>query len=62
MIMFNNVYLKFDQQGFQEMLFVGLHELTHVLGFSASMYSTFTKNPLVQDADGLSYLSTPRLQ
>ncbi len=50
MIMFNNVYLRFDQEGFQQILFVGMHEMTHILGFSANMYESYPKgNPLVKD-------------
>ncbi len=50
MIMFNNNFLKYDQEGFQQTLLVGMHEMTHVLGFSAAMYETYPKgNPLVKD-------------
>lgn len=45
------------------MLYVGLHELTHVLGFSASMYDTYPKgNPLVSAPDGTYYLNSPKIQ
>lgn len=54
--MFNNAFLKFDQVGFQQILFVGviiyfkkIHEMTHILGFSAAMYELYpTGNPLIQ--------------
>jgi len=59
--MFNNVYLKYDQGGFQEILFVGMHELTHILGFSASMYSLYPGSILVQDGDSY-FLNSTRLQ
>ena len=57
MISWNNAFLKYDQEGFQQILFVGvysslfqLHEMTHILGFSASMYDRFPAgNPLVID-------------
>lgn len=63
MVMWNNYYLKFDQEGFQEILFVGMHEMTHVLGFSASMYEMYPKgNPLVQDDIGNYYLTSPDIQ
>lgn len=45
------------------MLYVGLHELTHVLGFSASMYETYPNgNPLVSTPDGNYFLNSPKLQ
>lgn len=62
-VIFNNFYLKYDQQGFQEMLFVGMHELTHVLGFSAAMYDLYPNGKLlVQTPDGLNYLNSPKIQ
>lgn len=49
MMMFNNAFLKYDQTGFQQILFVGIHEMTHILGFSAAMYSLYPNgNPLIQ--------------
>jgi hypothetical protein len=56
MMQFNNAYLKYDQQGFQQILFVGvcfflfqIHEMTHILGFSALMYELYPNgNPLVK--------------
>lgn len=64
MVLFNNVYLKYDQQGFQEVLFVGMHELTHVLGFSASMYGMYPNpNILVSSpSEGQYYLNSPKIQ
>lgn len=63
MIMFNNNFLKFDQEGFQQILFVGMHEMTHILGFSASMYAMYPKgNPLVQDTNGNNYLNSTDIQ
>lgn len=40
-IIWNVNSFKYNNQGFQEMLFVGLHEMTHILAFSALMYSTY---------------------
>lgn len=39
----NTTAFKYNAEGFQEMLFVALHEMTHVLAFSALMYSTYPK-------------------
>ena len=61
--MFNNVYLRFDQEGFQQILFVGMHEMTHILGFSANMYESYPKgNPLVKDQLGNYYLNSTEIQ
>lgn len=63
MIMFNNAFLKYDQEGFQQILFVGIHEMTHILGFSAALFPTYPGgNPLVEDEDGFNYLSSPLIQ
>ena len=44
------------------MLFVGLHEMTHVLAFSAVMYGTYpTGNILGSTPAGDYYLTTPSL-
>ena len=62
MISFNNAFLKYDQGGFQELVFVGIHEMTHILGFSAGMFATFPAgNPLVQDQSGY-YLNSAAIQ
>lgn len=63
MMSWNNPFLKFDQVGFQELLFVGIHEMTHILGFSAVLYELYPKgNPLVMNPDGDNYLTSPKLQ
>lgn len=40
-VIWNNEKLQtnFDQVGVQKLIYVGLHELTHILGFSASLYA-----------------------
>lgn len=59
MITFNNAYLKFDQVGFQEIIFVSvkfyliqIHEMIHVLGFSAILYELYPGNALVTGPNG----------
>jgi hypothetical protein len=40
-----------------------MHELTHVLGFSASMYASYPNgNPLVTTPEGANYINTPKIQ
>lgn len=47
MMAWNNPFLKYDQVGFQEIVSIGIHELTHILGFSAELYETYPLgNPL----------------
>lgn len=42
---------------------MGMHEMTHILGFSASMYAMYPKgNPLVQDTNGNNYLNSTDIQ
>lgn len=45
------------------MIFVAFHEMTHVLAFSAVMYSSFPSgNLLVTRPDGSSYLTSPAIK
>ena len=40
-----------------------IHEMTHVLGFTALMYELYPKgNPLVTDEFGFYYLNSPEIQ
>lgn len=46
-IIWNTNTFKYNSEGFQEMLYVGLHEMTHVLAFSAIMYNTYPTGTLL---------------
>lgn len=47
-MVWNDLNLKYDAEGFQEILYVAAHEMTHVLGFSALLYDMFVGgSPLV---------------
>lgn len=60
-MIWNSKNLKFDQEGFQEIVFVSLHEITHVLGFSALAYELYPLgNPVVQRGDS-NYLNSTRI-
>jgi hypothetical protein len=60
-MIWNSKNLKFDQEGFQEIVFVSLHEITHVLGFSALAYDLYpTGNPVIKNGE-LNYLNSSRI-
>lgn len=60
-MVWNDLNLKYDPEGFQELLFVAAHELTHVLGFSALLYDLYVGGtPLVQTEEG-NYLNTSKI-
>lgn len=57
-IIWNQLNLKYDQEGFQQILFVAAHEMTHILGFSAFLYELYpTGWPLLSDDTG-NYVNT----
>ena len=62
-ITWNNPYLRYDQEGFQQVLHVGVHELTHILGFSAAIFELYPNgNPLFHDnKTDEYYLTSPRI-
>lgn len=60
-MIWNSKNLKFDQEGFQEIVFVSLHEITHILGFSALAYDLYPLgNPVVQNGNN-NYLNSTRI-
>jgi hypothetical protein len=61
-IIWNVFTFKYNNEGFQEMLFVGLHEMTHVLAFSALMYGTYPSGSLlVTTPAGDNYLKSTNI-
>lgn len=61
-MVWNNAFLKYDQEGFQQMVYVGIHEMTHILGFSAIMYDLYpTGTPLIQTSKGDYMINTPSI-
>lgn len=62
MMSWNDLNLKYDQEGFQEVLFVAAHELTHVLGFSALLYDLYVGgSPLYSDPNGTNFFNSSRV-
>ena len=62
MIFWNNENLKYDQQGIQQLFYIAIHEITHILAFSALLYDQYpTGNALVQNDDG-DFLNSPAIQ
>lgn len=60
-MIWNTKNLKYDQEGFQEIVYVALHEITHVLGFSSLAYELYPKgNPVVQKGNSY-YLNSTRI-
>lgn len=61
-IIWNVNSFKYNNEGFQQMLFVGLHEMTHVLAFSALMYGTYPSGSVLGTTPaGDYYLKSPIL-
>lgn len=61
-IIWNAKNLKYDQEGFQETVFVALHELTHVLGFSALAYELYPTGSPIFTASDANYINTPKVK